>query len=159
MDHRQDGEALIDLSFLHEKPAERGGFVEIREGRYATPDGTPLRFGGFNLTDWSGGSTAISTKEDAVVWADTLARYGVYLVRLHFMDLPTSRVMIDNTRYDSQHFDAGQPDREDAFISEPCRSEGRAFLPPKTVKACPGQRLLHEPSFAGAVGSSIRSIS
>jgi hypothetical protein len=118
MDHRRGAGSLVDLSCLLEAPAGRNGFVAVRDGHFVKPDGTPLRFWGFNVTEWSRGSVSIPTKEDAVVWADTLARFGVNLVRLHFLDLPAPRGMIDGTRDDSQHFDAEQLDREDFFIAE-----------------------------------------
>jgi len=118
IDHRRGAGSVIDLSFLLEAPAGRAGFVRVENGHLTKPGGEPIRFWGVNLTEWTKGSTAIPTKEDAPMWADALARHGVNLVRLHFLDLPTPRGMIDGTRDDSQHFDAGQLDREDFFIAE-----------------------------------------
>ena len=118
VDHRRGGGAVIDLSFLLEAPAGRDGFIRVQNGHLVKPNGEAARFWGVNLTEWTRGSASIPTKEDAPLWADTLARYGVNLVRLHFLDLPTPRGMIDGTRNDSQHFDAAQLDREDFFIAE-----------------------------------------
>ncbi len=118
VDHRRGGGAVIDLSFLHEAPAGRDGFIRVENGHLLKPNGEAARFWGVNLTEWTRGSASIPAKEDAPLWADTLARYGVNLVRLHFLDLPTPRGMIDDTRNDSQHFDAAQLDREDFFIAE-----------------------------------------
>ena len=64
------------------------------------------------------GSTSIPPKEDAPKFAETLARFGVNCVRLHFLDLDSPRGLIDGTRNDSQHFDQEQLDREDFFIAE-----------------------------------------
>jgi hypothetical protein len=118
MDHRRGAGALIDLSFLLEAPAGRSGFVRVEHGHLVNPQGEPLRFWGVNLTEWTRGSVSIPSKEDAPMWAATLARFGVNVVRLHFLDLPTPRGLIDGQRDDSQHFDAGQLDREDFFIAE-----------------------------------------
>ena len=60
----------------------------------------------------------IPPKEDAPVWAATLARFGVNCVRLHFIDLDAPRGLIDGTRNDSREFDAAQLDREDFFVAE-----------------------------------------
>lgn len=118
VDHRRGAGAVIDLSFLLEAPAGRDGFLRVHDGHLAKPDDTPVRFWGVNLTEWTRGSASIPTKEDAPLWAAALARFGVNLVRLHFLDLPAPRGMIDANRDDSQHFDAEQLDREDFFIAE-----------------------------------------
>src|SRR6202451_4046331 len=60
----------------------------------------------------------IPPKTDAPIYAAALARFGVNYVRLHFLDLPSPRGMIDGKRNDSQHFDLVQLDNEDFFISE-----------------------------------------
>lgn len=118
VDHRKAAGSVIDLSFLSEAPAGRTGFVRVENGHVVKPNGEPIRFWGVNLTEWTRGSASIPSKEDAPMWADALARHGINLVRLHFLDLPAPRGMIDSTRDDSQHFDAGQLDREDFFIAE-----------------------------------------
>ena len=60
----------------------------------------------------------VPSKEDAPLWAATLARFGVNCVRLHFLDLDAPRGLIDRTRTDSREFDPEQLDREDFFIAE-----------------------------------------
>ncbi|MBZ5623543.1 MAG: hypothetical protein LAQ69_33195, partial [Acidobacteriia bacterium] len=55
---------------------------------------------------------------DAPMWAATLARYGVNLVRLHFLDLPSPRGIVDATGNDSRSLDPMQLDRLDFEISE-----------------------------------------
>jgi hypothetical protein len=118
IDHRHSEQSLIDLSFLHDAPAGKSGFIRTDGERLLKGDGTPIRFWGFNLTEWSPGSREIPSKEDAPIYAAALARYGVNLVRLHFLDLPAPRGWIDASQSDSQHFDAAQLDNEDFFISE-----------------------------------------
>ncbi len=118
VDHRHEDAASLDLSFLLEAPAGRNGFIRVENGHLAKPTGEAARFWGVNITEWTPGSIAIPTKEDAPVWASTLARHGINLVRLHFLDLPTPRGLIDDKHEDSRHFDVGQLDREDFFIAE-----------------------------------------
>jgi hypothetical protein len=112
------GGSLIDLSFLHDAPAGRTGFIRAHGADLVRGDGLPIRFWGFDLTEWSPGSMEIPPKTDAPIYAEALSRMGVNLVRLHFLDLPAPRGMIDGTRTDSQHFNAAQLDNEDFFIAE-----------------------------------------
>jgi hypothetical protein len=118
MNHRQGTNSIINLSFLLDAPAGENGYIRVDGGHLVKPDGKQIRFWGFNLTEWSRGSVSIPSKEDAPVWADTLARFGVNYVRLHFLDLAAPRGMIDATCDDTQHFDPAQLDKEDFFISE-----------------------------------------
>ena len=118
INHRQGTDSVINLSFLLDAPAGKDGFIRARGGHLVKPDGKPIRFWGFNLTEWSRGSMEIPPKADAPMYAATLARFGVNLVRLHFLDLLAPRGLIDATRDDTQHFDAAQLDNEDFFIAE-----------------------------------------
>jgi hypothetical protein len=115
--YRQGANSRVDLSFLLDKPAGRDGFVTIQDGRFVRPDGTRLRLWGVNITDWSAGSVMLPTKQDAPIFAATLARYGVNCVRLHFLDLPAPRGLIDPARDDSQQFDPNQLDRLDFWVA------------------------------------------
>lgn len=118
LDHRGGAASVIDLSFLLEAPAGKRGFARVDGGHLVTGDGKRLRLWGVNITDWSRGSTMFPSKEDASMWAATLARFGVNCVRLHFLDLATPRGLIDDTRDDTRSFDAAQLDRLDFWISE-----------------------------------------
>jgi hypothetical protein len=118
MDHRAAGPAAVDVSFLLDAPAGKDGFIRIQNGHLVTPNGSRIRFWGVHFTDWSRGSVEIPPKEDAGMWAATLARYGVNLVRLHFLDLPSPRGIVDSTGNDSRSFDPRQLDRLDFEISE-----------------------------------------
>jgi hypothetical protein len=135
---------MIDLSFLLEAPAGKDGFLKTQGDQLVKGDGKPIRFWGFNITEWSRGSTEIPSKEDAPMWASALARYGANLVRLQFLDLAAPRGMIDGTRDDSQHFDAAQLDNEDLFLAEIMKrgiyvdfnlNVGRQFKPGDNVPA------------------------
>jgi hypothetical protein len=118
MNHRAAGESPADVSFLLERPAGKDGFIQIRNGHLAKGNGERIRFWGVHLTDWSKGSVMLPPKEDIPMWASTLARFGVNLVRLHFLDLFAPRGIIDNTRDDSRAFDPDQLDRLDFLVSE-----------------------------------------
>jgi hypothetical protein len=118
MNPRQTADSLVDVSFLLDAPAGKEGFVRAEGGHLIKGDGTPIRLWGFDLTEWSPGSMEIPPKVDAPIYAAALARFGVNYVRLHFLDLPSPRGMIDGKRNDSQHFDLAQLDNEDFFISE-----------------------------------------
>jgi hypothetical protein len=118
MNHRDGASSLADVSFLLDGPAGKGGFIKVQNGHFVKPDGTRIRFWGVHLTDWSKGSVLLPPKEDAPMWAATLARFGVNCVRLHFLDLPSPRGIIDSTRTDTQAFDPQQLDRLDFLIGE-----------------------------------------
>ncbi len=138
MDHRHAADSLIDLSFLLEAPAGKDGFLRANGAHLVTGDGKPIRFWGFNITEWSRGSVEIPPKEDAAIWASALARSGANIVRLQFLDLDAPRGLLDGTRPDSQHFNLAQLDNEDYFLAEVMKrgiyvdfnlNVGRAFKP------------------------------
>jgi len=118
LDHRGGAASVIDLSFLLDAPAGKHGFARIAGGHLVAGDGKRLRLWGVNITDWSRGSTMLPSKEDAPMWAATLARFGVNCVRLHFLDLATPRGLIDDARDDTRSFNPEQLDRLDFWIAE-----------------------------------------
>lgn len=118
INHRAAKDLPADVSFLLDPPAGKHGFVQVRNGHLVLGSGQRIRFWGVHFTDWSRGSVMLPSKEDAPVYAATLARHGVNLVRLHFLDLFAPRGIIDSTRNDSRDFDAGQLDRLDFMVAE-----------------------------------------
>src|SRR6266496_173120 len=120
IDHRKAmlAHSPVDVSFLLDAPAGKHGFVRAQGEHLVTGDGKRIRFWGVNLTDWSKGSVMVPSKEDAPLWASTLARFGVNCVRFQFLDLSTPRGLIDSTFDDTRHLDADALDREDFFIAE-----------------------------------------
>jgi hypothetical protein len=108
----------VDVSFLLDAPAGKHGFVHTANGHLVTGDGRRVRLWGVNVTEWSRGSTMIPPKEDAPLWAATLARYGVNCVRLQFLDLLAPRGLVAAGRNDTRVFDPEQMDREDYFLAE-----------------------------------------
>jgi hypothetical protein len=120
MDHRRGALAPspVDVSFLLDAPAGKHGFIKVEGSHLATGDGQRIRFWGVNITDWSKGSRQIPSKQDAPLWAATLARYGVNSVRFQFLDLEAPRGLIEAGQGNTQTLDAAQFDREDFFIAE-----------------------------------------
>jgi hypothetical protein len=118
MDHRATGSSPADASFLLDGPAGKDGFIGIRNGHLAKANGQRIRFWGVHFTDWSAGSVEIPPKEDAPMWAATLARYGINLVRLHFLDLNSPRGLIDSTAAGTRSLDPQQLDRLDFEIAQ-----------------------------------------
>ncbi len=118
LDHRRAMEAHspVDVSFLLDAPAGKHGFIGVKDGHLATGDGQRIRLWGVNITDWSKGSRQIPSKEDAPLWAATLARFGVNCVRFQFLDLEAPRGLIAAGRDDTRSLDESQVDREDYFI-------------------------------------------
>ncbi|MGD1106180.1 MAG: hypothetical protein ABR865_03985 [Terracidiphilus sp.] len=120
LDHRRAAESHspVDVSFLLDAPAGKHGFIQVLNGHLATRDGQRIRLWGVNITDWSKGSRQIPSKEDAPLWAATLARFGVNCVRFQFLDLEAPRGLIAAGRQDTRNLDQDQLDREDFFIAE-----------------------------------------
>ncbi|HVR23200.1 MAG TPA: hypothetical protein VMU26_07750 [Candidatus Polarisedimenticolia bacterium] len=120
VDHRKAllAHSPVDVSFLLDAPAGRHGFVRAQGGHFVTGYGKRIRFWGVNITDWSKGSVMIPSKDDAPLWAATLARFGVNCVRFQFLDLPAPRGLIDGKRDDTRALDPEAFDREDFFIAE-----------------------------------------
>jgi len=119
MDHRAATTSPANLSsLLNGAPAGKDGFIRVENGHFAKPDGQRIRFWGVHLTDWSPGSIGLPPKEDTPMWARTLARYGVNIVRLHFLDKWAPTGIIDGSKNDTRSFDAGQLDRLDFLVSE-----------------------------------------
>jgi hypothetical protein len=118
LDHRRAMEAHspVDVSFLLDAPAGKHGFIAVKDGHLATGDGARIRLWGVNITDWSKGSRQIPSKDDAPLWAATLARFGVNCVRFQFLDLEAPRGLIAAGRDDTRALDPQQVDREDYFI-------------------------------------------
>jgi len=120
LDHRRaiESHSPVDVSFLLDAPAGKRGFVRVLNGHLANGAGQRIRLWGVNITDWSKGSRQIPSKQDAPLWAATLARFGVNCVRFQFLDLEAPRGLIAAGRSDTQSLDPGQLDREDFFIAQ-----------------------------------------
>lgn len=107
----------IDASILLEKPAGKDGFIAVRNGHLVKPNGERQRFWGVNITDWTRGSVQIPDKDQAEFYARILARAGVNIVRLTFLDFVAPRGIIDANRNDTRALDAAQMDKLDWWIA------------------------------------------
>ncbi len=116
INHWMGDQSRIDLSFLLDTPAGRHGYITVQGDHFYTEDGSQIRFWGVNITDWSPGSVQIPSKENAAVWARALARHGVNMVRLTFLDFQAPRGLIDADRNDTRHFDPDLLDRFDYWV-------------------------------------------
>ena len=105
---------LADLSFLHDAPAGKHGFVHVRNGHLARGDGARLRIWGVNLS-FTG---SLPSKDVAPAVAAHLARFGINSIRVHHLDWRAPRGIIDSTHDDSRHLDPAALDRLDFFIAE-----------------------------------------
>lgn len=116
IDWRDNDDCLVDLSFLLDAPAGRGGSVRVADGHLVKPDGKRLRIWGVNFT----GAACFPEKEDAPVVARHLARYGINSVRFHFLDSNwgAEASVFDSSRDDTAALDARQMDRLDFFVGE-----------------------------------------
>jgi hypothetical protein len=118
IDHRTADGSVVNLSRLLEAPAGKGGFIQVRNGHLAKPDGQRFRIWGVNISDFARGSVHFPPKEDAAFWAATLARLGVNCVRIHSFDVEAPTGIIAPGRHDTREFDSEQLDRLDFFVAE-----------------------------------------
>ena len=114
MDWRNNSGALVDASVLLEAPAGKDGFLSIRDGHLAKPNGERFRIWGFNITAAATGPS----KADAPMVAAYLARFGINCVRLHFLDSYAPAGLLARDRNDSSEFDPERIDRTDFFVAE-----------------------------------------
>lgn len=113
-DWRENKNSLVNLSFLLDAPAGKDGFIVIKNGHLAKPDGKRFRIWGVNFT----AASCFPSKEDAPVVAKHLARFGVNCVRFHFLDSNWAGGLFVSGREDTRALDPQQLDRFDYFVSE-----------------------------------------
>jgi hypothetical protein len=114
MDWRAGTGGMADVSFLLDAPAGRGGFVRVKGGHLAKPDGSRFRIWGVNFT----AAACTPSKEDAPAVAAHLARFGLNCVRFHFLDRTAPNGLVDAERSDTRALDPRQLDRLDFFVAE-----------------------------------------
>jgi len=114
IDWRQNSDSLVNLSFLLDAPAGKDGFIRIRNGHLAKPDGERFRIWGVNFT----AASCFPSKENAPIVAGHLARFGINCVRFHFLDSGGATSLFVKGREDTRTLDPQQLDRLDYFIAE-----------------------------------------
>ena len=114
MDSKELSGGAADLAFLLDAPAGKRGFIQVKDGHLATPDGRRFRIWGTNVV--AAGCTP--SREGATILAAQLARFGINCLRFHFLDRPAPNGIIDPARNDTREFDAARLDRFDFFVAE-----------------------------------------
>jgi hypothetical protein len=106
----------LDVSFLNEKPAGKNGFVRAQNGQFIDGTGKRIRFVGVNITF----SAAFPSHADAEKTAARLAKFGINVVRIHYIDASNyGRSSIwDASKKDHRHLDAAQLEKLDYFIAQ-----------------------------------------
>ena len=108
------GGGFSDVSFLLEAPAGRDGFIRVKDGHFAKPNGQRFRVWGVNTANFN----VAPPKDDAPLIAANLARFGLNAVRFHFYDWTAPGGIIDANRNDTRALDPRQLDRMDFFVAE-----------------------------------------
>ncbi|HZZ20452.1 MAG TPA: hypothetical protein VFE25_13835, partial [Opitutaceae bacterium] len=116
--HRQNPASDLDLSFLLEAPAGKHGFIGRKADHLIMEGNDRVRLWGVNVSDWTPGSIQIPAKADAPRWARTLARFGINVVRLTFLDFAAPRGLIAPDRPDTRALDPAKLDEFDAWTAE-----------------------------------------
>ncbi len=75
---KTSGKPLVDFRNFLDAPAGKHGFLQTKDGHFVFSDGTPARFIGTEL----GETGRYPTHEEAEAIADTMARYGINIVRM-----------------------------------------------------------------------------
>ncbi len=114
MDWQHNAGALSGVSSLLDAPAGKDGFIAVRSGHLARPNGRRFRIWGVNIS----GPGNLIPKESMPAVAEHLASFGVNCVRMHFMDRPAPLGILDASRSDTRTLDPAQMDRLDFFIAE-----------------------------------------
>jgi hypothetical protein len=114
IDWRDNVDSLVNLSFLLEPPAGKNGFISIKNGHLAKPDGNRFRIWGINFT----GASCFPSKEDASIIAEHLSRFGINCIRFHFLDSNWSSSLFIKGSDNTRALDSQQLDRLDFFIAE-----------------------------------------
>ena len=111
----QDLVGAANVTGWLEKPAGKGGFVRIENGRLVDGAGKRLRLLGMNVC-FSGN---FPTREEAEQTARRLAALGINCVRFHHLDMQKEPSGIWDRNYDdARHLSAEMLDRLDYFIHQ-----------------------------------------
>lgn len=114
MEIKGSATASLNMASSLDAPAGRDGFICVRNGHLAKPDGERFRIWGVNLA--SGAN--FPEKANAEAMADYMARLGVNAVRFHFMDIdsPTGRGLFHNGEDNTRVLSAVELDKVDYLI-------------------------------------------
>ena len=105
---------VTDMSGYLDPPAGKHGFLEVTpDGRFSFAEsGERVRFVGVvNVANAN-----FPDREEAVILAARMAKYGINLVRIHLMDVDWSNGLFDNSQVNTIDLSAARLDRMDYFI-------------------------------------------
>lgn len=107
--------SFTKMSWEHEKPAGKKGFVKVKNGKFHFENGDRAKFFGVNVY----GSDLFLSKSDAVKMADRIESLGVNLVRIHHLDAAWANPNIFNSKENNTlTLSKENLDKIDFFVSE-----------------------------------------
>lgn len=142
--------SALDLKNLNERPAGAHGFIEVRDGHFATSEGQRLRFWGCNLSSGEN----FPDEATATRLARRLAQGGINIVRLHHLENPWSvdsagslwtpgskdRIRVDPQQLDKLHRLVAALKAEGIYVDlnlKVSRTLGEADGFPASIAQCP----------------------
>lgn len=108
---------LVDVSGLNTRPAGTNGFIVVKNGHFAEEKtGRRVRFVGVNMTF----ASAFPARAEAEKIAARLAKYGVNVVRIHYIDASGygPATIWDPRAKNFRRLDPAQMDRFDYFVAQ-----------------------------------------
>ncbi|HWL51637.1 MAG TPA: hypothetical protein VNQ90_04335 [Chthoniobacteraceae bacterium] len=132
----------VSLEFLLDAPAGKHGFVKVVNGHFQFENGQPVRFWGTNL---HADHTLFPTHEEAEQVADTLARYGCNIVRIHYpekalisLDATSSETMVSEEQWERFEYLLFTLKKKGIYLMmESIGGLGRRFRPDDGVRLPP----------------------
>ncbi len=107
-------DAPLDLSFLNDRPAGKHGFVTNQGGHFVFADGERVRFWGTDVV----GPRLFMPHEETDRVAERMAKLGINLVRLHFLDNNWGESCLFDPQADNtQTFNPDSLEKLDYFLS------------------------------------------
>ena len=118
MDHRAATMSPADVSFLLDAPAGKAGFIRVQGGHFVSPTESESASGASTSRIGVRGRSSSPPRKIRRCMRAALARYGVNIVRLHFLDKWAPTGIVDGSRDDTRSFDPQQLDRLDFLVAE-----------------------------------------
>lgn len=109
-------QTVVDISWLNHKPAGKYGFVTVGPDGHFYVGGERIKFFGVNFT----AASCFPTKDQAEKIAKRLAKFGINIVRFHFLDNMWGFSIFGNpgTYTTTRVFNSEALDRLDYFIAK-----------------------------------------
>ncbi len=107
-------ENIVDVSYLNHKPAGKYGNVTVGQDGHFYVGNERIKFLGINFTSYANFPDHISAEKIA----RRLAKFGINIVRFHFLDNNWGYNIFDPNYPDTRHLRAEALDRLDYFIAK-----------------------------------------